>query len=366
MRGHRAKSSAMACAVVLATTLSLLAGCVPSKPSADPSRETPAREAPPDPQALLDTATKRMNDEGTGSYVIELPDINTVTKGRFDIDKKVTSQATTTNLPDPELPNGFTFRSLLFKNEVFARVSEGPARKCWMRFEASDFTGAPGGTTPLSPSDFASMTWPPPIAEILESPKARGFVKNSTTEIKADIPLWPALFVALPKAANMLADKIGEKRTAPDTVTVDDGTYTGEKRTAPDTVTVDDGAYIGDRRTAPDTVTVDDGAYIGDKRTAPVTLTVDDGAYTGATYSVGDVLRAADLRPRDLKKAGLSEQDMAPKQAFELMASLRVDITYGTFGQKVDVSRPPKDRIADLDLATMSATDIITCKAAER
>jgi hypothetical protein len=129
---------------------------------------------------------------------------------------------------------------------------------------------------------------------------------------------------------------------------------------------VDDGAYTGEKSTAPDTLTVDDGAYTGEKSTAPVTLTVEDGAYTGATYSVGDVFRAADLSPRDLKKAGLSEQDMAPKQAFELMASLRVDITYGTFGQKVDVSRPPKDRIADLDLATMSATDIITCKAAER
>jgi len=344
MRNHHAKSSAMACAVVLATALSLLAGCGPSKPSAEPSRETPTRETPPDPQALLDAATKRMNDEGTGSYVIELPDINTITKGKFDIDKKVTSQATTTNLPNPDLPNGFTFRSLLFENEVFARVSDGPARKCWMRFEASDFADPSdeSGFTPLSPSDFASMTSPPPIAEILESPKARGFVKNSTTEIKADIPLWPALFVALPRAANMLADEINEKRTAPVTITVDDSAYTGA------------------------TYSVGDVWRANEKRTAPVTLTVDDGAYTGATYSVGDVLRAADLGPRDLKKAGVSEPDMAPKQVFELLAVLRVDITYGTFGQKVEVTRPPKDRIADVDLATISETGVVPCTAALR
>jgi len=312
MRDHHAKSSAMACAVALATTLSLLAGCGPSKPSAEPGRETPARKAPPDPQAVLDAATKRMKDEGTGSYVIELPEVNTITKGKFDLDKKVTSEAMSSHLPHPELPNGFTVRGLMFKDEAFVRISIGPARKCWMRFEASDFTDAPGGTKSISPSDFASMTSPPPAAEILEKPKARGFVKSSTTEIKADVPLWPTFAAAMPGAADVLADKIKKKRKA------------------------------------------------------RITLTVDDGAYSGATYSVGDVLRAAHLRPRDLKKAGISEPGMAPKQAFELLASTRVDITYGAFGQKVDVSRPPKDRIADVDLATISATGVFTCKAAER
>jgi hypothetical protein len=290
-------------------TLVLVAGCGNGEPTAHSERQ-----APKDPQKVLDSATQVMEDTGTGSYVIEIPGMAATFEGKFDLDEPFISQALTTRPPDPDLPNGFTVRSLSFKDEMFVRVSAGPASKCWMRYEADDAAAAHGVTDlgALQPSDVMWTT--PPAAEILRNPTARGFTsKNTSTEINAEVDLVAAFSAAMPKAANLLAEEIVDKDL-----------------------------------------------------TAPVVFTVVDGRYTGASYTGEDLMGPADISAADLRKAGLSGEGVSPKQALGLFSSLEVQIKYGEFGQEVELVRPKKDEIAEVDLATMSENDTLTCKVAQR
>lgn len=292
--------------VVLATITTLvLANCGAEEP---PNRSE--RRQPGDPQKVLDLATKHMNDAGTGSFAIEVTGMGMTIEGEFDLNEPFVRQALTTRSPD--FPDGFTVRSLTFKDEAFARVSAGPASKCWMRYDQSDAAAAQGVTDPSAlPSDLMYST--PPAAEILKDPTSRGFLKNASTRINADVPLPAAFSAAMPKAAIALAEKIGDEKIL-----------------------------------------------------APVVLTVVDGKYAEASYIGGDLLQSGDITAGDLRKAGLSGDGMSPQQAFDLLSSLEVRIRYGDFGQEVKIERPKKDEIADIDLATMGQNDSATCKDAEQ
>lgn len=292
-----------------------LAGCGPgdqSKPSADPTTPSAkAKQERPDPKTLLEQATKHMNDAGTGSFVADTFGTGGTIEGEFDLDKQAFSQTLTTQSPD--LPEEFTVQSLVFKKEAFARVSAGPASKCWMRYKIDDFAAAQPVTYLGSHQQTESMTTIPPAAEILQDPKSRGYAsKKTTTNVAADVDLLAALSAGMPKAANALVEKIDEDLTA------------------------------------------------------PVVLTVVDGQYTGASYVGKDLFSAADIRPRDLKAAGLSGDGLTAKQAFKLFSSLDVQIEYGEFGQEVDIVRPKEDEIADVDFVDLARGGTLTCKAAER
>jgi len=309
MQNHQAAthSSARRIGMVVLATITTMAltNCGAEEP---PSRSEPRQ--PGDSQKVLDSATKHMNDAGTGSFATEVTGMGMTIKGEFDLNKPFVRQALTTRSPD--FPNGFTVRSLTFKNEAFARVSAGPASKCWMRYDQSDAASAQGVTDPNAlPSDLMYST--PPAAEILKDPTARGFLKNTSTRINADVPLPAAFSAAMPKAAIALAEKIGDEKIL-----------------------------------------------------APVVLTVVDGKYAEASYVGGDLLQSGDITAGDLRKAGLSGDGMSPQQAFDLLSSLEVRIRYGEFGQPVKIERPKKDEIADIDLATMGQNDTATCKAAEQ
>ncbi|MGH8892607.1 MAG: hypothetical protein ACRDWY_04770 [Actinomycetes bacterium] len=292
--------------VVLASMTTLaLTSCGAEEP---PNRSE--RRQPGDPQKVLDSATKHMNDAGTGSFATEVTGMGMTIKGEFDLNKSFVRQALTTRSPD--FPDGFTVRSLTFKDVAFARVSTGPASKCWMRYDQSDAAAAQGVTDPNAlPSDLMYST--PPAAEILNDPISRGFMKNTSTRINADVPLPAAFSAAMPKAALALAEKIGDEKIL-----------------------------------------------------APVVLTVVDGMYAEASYFGGDLLQSGDITAGDLRKAGLSGDGMSPKQAFDLLSSLEVRIRYREFGQEVRIERPKKDEIADIDLATMDQNDTATCRAAEQ
>lgn len=277
------------------------------------TKEAPARSERPaptvsqDPQDLLDSATKRMNDAGTGSYTTEVAGMGATIKGEFDLNKPFISQSLTMRTPD--FPDGFTVRSLSFKKEAFARVSAGPASECWMHYDLADMAASQGVTQleSLSPSDLLYSA--PPAAEILKDPIARGFTAEKNS-INADVSLQAAFSAALPKGAFSLAKELEDEELL-----------------------------------------------------APVVLTVDDGAYTEASYAVGDLLVSGEINAADLRKAGMSGDGMTPKQAFDLLSSLTVQIKYGKFGQKVAIVRPKKDEIAEIDLATMDAAETITCNA---
>lgn len=292
--------------VVLATITALaLTNCGAEEP---PNRSE--RRQPGDPQKVLDSATKHMTDAGTGSFATEVTGMGMTIEGEFDLNKPFARQALTT--PSPDFPNGFTVRSLTFKNESFARVSAGPASKCWLRYDQSDAAAAQGVTDPNAlPSDLMYST--PPAAEILKDPISRGYVKNASTRINAEVPLPAAFSAAMPKAAIALGEKIGDEKIL-----------------------------------------------------APVVLTVVDGNYAEASYVGGDLLQSGNITAGDLRKAGLSGDGMSSKQAFELISSLEVRIRYGEFGQEVKIERPKKDEVADIDLATMGQNDTATCKAAEQ
>lgn len=289
-----------------------LAGCGPSdQPTPAATATATARQERPDPQILLERATKHMNDAGTGSHVTDVFAAGVTVEGDFDLNRKAFSQTLTSRPPD--LPEDFTVRSLVFENEAFARVSTGPASECWMRFEVNDFAAV------QSVADFGNRqptnsTWTaPPAAEILRDPRARGYAsKTTTTNVAADVDLLAAFSAGLPRAVNALADKIDEGLTV------------------------------------------------------EAVLTVVDGRYTGASFVGKDLLSAADVRPRDLKAAGLSGDGLTAKQAFDLFSSIEVQIEYEEFGQEVDIARPKKDKIADVDFDDLARGATFTCRAAER
>jgi hypothetical protein len=287
-----------------------LAGCGPSDQPAPAAKPT-AKQERPDPKILLEQATKTMNDAGTGSHVTDVFAIGLTIEGDFDLDKKAFSQTLTTRPPD--LPDDFTVRSLVFEDEAFARVSTGPASECWMRFEVNDFA-AVQSVADIESVEPTDLTWTaPPAAEILRDPKPRGYAsKKTTTNVAADVDLVAAFSAGMPKAANALAEQIDEDLTV------------------------------------------------------RAVLTVVDGQYTGASYVGKDLFSAADIRPRDLKAAGLSGDGFTAKQAFDLFSSLEVQIEYEDFGQKVDIVRPKEDEIADVDFVDLAQGDAFTCKAAER
>lgn len=296
---------------VLAAALAVgvgLAGCGPGEQPKPPAKTKQERL---DPQILLEQATKHMNDAGTGSHVTDVFAIGVTIEGDFDLNEKAFSQTLTSRPPD--LPEDFIVRSLVFENEAFARVSTGPASKCWMRFEVNDFAAVQSvaDTGRLQPAD---STWTaPPAAEILRNPRPRGYAsKKTSTNVAADVDLLAAFSAGMPKAANALADKIDEGLTV------------------------------------------------------KAVLTVVDGQYTGASYVGKDLFSAADIRPRDLKAARLSGDGFTAKQAFDLFSSLEVQIEYEEFGQEVDIVRPKEDEIADVDFVDLARGDTFTCRAAEK
>jgi hypothetical protein len=293
--------------VVAAVASLLLVGCSDDQPSARSKPSAP----PTDPQKILDGATQHVKDYATGSYDVDVQGAGVTIKGTWDLDAPFIRQALTTRPPDPDLPNGFTFKSLIYKDEVFFRVSKGPMSKCWTRQDPADIAALAGVTDVVAfkASDVIDTT--PPAAQMLMDPVALGF-NASTTKIDADVSLRAAFSASLTKAANLLVDKIADN----------------------------------DR--------------------APVVLKVVDGQYTEASFKVTDLLSSAQIRPKDLKKAGLAGEGVTPRQAFDVLSSVEVLIRYGEFGQKVDVSRPNKDEIAEFDAATAYQDSTVTCKAAAR
>jgi len=300
---------ARASVAVAIAALVLIGGCTADK-SSPSSPQTRQSAQPKNPQKILDEASKHVVDAGTGNFNISVDGMDVSIEGTYDLRVPYISQELTTHPPDLG-PDGFKVRYVLIKKKVFARVSEGPFRKCWMRFTPSDLAAAQGVSN-LGGLDFADLVaTTPPAVEFLEKPRARGFAEGSSTKIKADVKVLPALTAAVSKAANALASKI------------------------------------------------DSGA------TAPAFLTVVDGEYSTATYTLGDLFGAAKIRPKDLKKAGLKTDDATPRQAFDYLAALEVQIDYDGFGQRVEINRPKANEIADVDFAALAQNnDTLSCKAA--
>lgn len=309
MHGHLMTGTCLR-AVLAATVTALIFATGCGGTNQDPApRETTSTE----PQPILDSATKVMTDAGTGSYTVEVPGLTLVTEGEFDLNEPFTSQSMTTQPPD--LPNGFTVRSLAYEKEFFANVSEGPIKKCWMRYEVSDLADAREaiGAGALASTDLVSPA-ASPAAEILRDPIGRDFVKDSPTKINADVNVQAAVAAAFPKAGNLLAENLDQEGLV-----------------------------------------------------APVVLEVENGRYTGASYTLGVLFEAAEIDAADLKEAGLVDKTMTamtPKQTLEFLSSLDVQIDYGSFGQKVELARPQPDEIIDVDFATLDENDSLICKAA--
>jgi len=270
--------------------------------------EKPAPKPPPTAQEVLDTATKHLKDSGTGSYTIQNTGLNTLVEGEFDLDEPYVSQSMT--MPTPDEPNGYTVYTYAYEDEAFVGFSEGELKKCYLRYEDSDFSEAfdLAEGSGVNISDLKSTV--PPVVEMVMDPKARGFAEGNPDNVKADVNLVAAFTASLPKAAFTFADSLDEKATI------------------------------------------------------PVTLQMDGDRYAGATYSLGTIFREANIDAGDVRRTGLVDKGVTPKQALNMLSSVQVTVTYESFGRTVELARPKKSRIIEVDFENIDAG--ATCRAAGR
>ena len=120
---------ARASVAVAIAALVLIGGCSADKSSP----HTRQSVQPKDPQRVLDEASKRVVDAGTGNFNVSVDGMDVSIEGTYDLGVPYISQELAAHPPDLGA-DGFKVRYVLIKKKVFARVSEGPFRKCWMRF----------------------------------------------------------------------------------------------------------------------------------------------------------------------------------------------------------------------------------------
>lgn len=292
--------------------------------SSQKATDSTTRQTSGDAQARIQGAKAHLKEAGTGRYYTEITgseqvpeaeDFRMVMFGEFDINERAHSLEMTTFPPDRL--SGFTVRMRVFSNETFFGVpsAKGPSRKCWMRNDLDSlaaFVGLEDAGT-MQVSDFIETT--PPAVRVLDNADATGFVsQNSSARINADVDLWAAFQAAFPKAANHLGEKI-----------------------------------------------------YGKDRTVPAVLTVVGGRYLAAKYTSKDLIEHAQIQAYDLKRAGLVGNGVTPIEVLDALSSLKVSILFEQLGESsVKIVRPPNDKVAHVDLATMAQDEVITCKAAER